>query len=245
MKKIIFLIFVIFSGSTMSNTCNNLIDALKKRDMKKAMVELLNNCSGKIEVQDEFGDSKDVEISRDMANLIRLYPDCNDAATGNSYYKLEECLKDSEIESSGLKVDKYFNTGFGKEFQNWQTKIAENHRLKKERDKNDQFEKEAIAAKEKELNDKNKKESFENGSDLLNQACSFDFLIRKNQKFINNENEVGKVSGFYNKEKLYKLGTELVTFRKLLNNTKMKYSKRMKKAISLSSCTDPFNLSDL
>lgn len=241
--KLFSLSLFIVSLNASAGNCDQFIKSLKERNMKMANVELNNNCDARsYEVEDEFGDSKHVNLQIPFINIVRHYPDCKDAFTSKNIPELKKCFTEKDINSMSEIIDAYFSTEFKKELDSWKDLLELKKKESRDAAAKDKKAKEELAAQEKVREDKVKQERLKNGTDLWEQACTMDFLIRRNKKFIDNENEIGKVSGFVNKNNLHKWGSEIVAFKKHLSRTEKDFSDRTGKVISLKDCKDPFRL---
>lgn len=243
LSKFLYLSLFLISLKASAGNCDQFIKSLKERDIKLARVELNNNCDARsYEVEDEFGDSKNINLQIAFSNVVRHYPDCKNAFISKNIPELRKCFEEKDINSMSEIIDAYFTTEFKKELDSWRDLLELKKKESRDAAAKAKKAKEELAAQEKVREDKVKQERLKNGTDLKEQACTMDFLIRRNHKFIENENEVGKVSGYVNKNKLHKWGTEIVAFKKHLSKTEKDFTDRTGKAISLKDCKDPFRL---
>lgn len=82
-----------------------------------------------------------------------------------------------------------------------------------------------------------KQEAYANSSEgLIERICACDKFIDFNQKIIEREKEIGKVSGTINKVNLNNAGIQIVDLKRIKNEALNKYKKLTKKSLSKYKC---------
>jgi hypothetical protein len=243
--RYIFLIFL-FSFNAFSN-CDETISLLKNKKIREANIEYQKNCKDRdIIVLNEFGDEKKLEDKEGAFYvLFNFYSDCLGYYESKSIKELKSCIKKYHFPDIAKFLDSNFQTNFSEEVNKWESLLNKDSAAKK-RSLVAQQEQEKKAQEESDAKKKAEEEKIYNsGEDLRQRACSFNFIIRKNQKFIDRENKIGKVSGFVDKNKLHKLGSEIVTMTEFRDSAEKEFLKRTGKKLPYNECRDPFDLDSI
>lgn len=93
-----------------------------------------------------------------------------------------------------------------------------------------------IAAKMVEQEIKEQGKELNDPQFYKDKVCEYKNLIAMAQKAIKNENEVGRISGVVDKEKLHKAGTMVRNFTELTETAKSEYKKKFGKPLGTSHC---------
>jgi len=218
------------------------IQHLQKGDFLSASIDFNRDCRNKkIEGLLISTEQKDIYLSNVISNISYCNQNYRDKVTS----EVKSCLSSFDLKDAIAFTDNLASTSFKNDYNNWDqltngakyreeaaAKVKAGELVRKK------FEDEKVEAAKKDRD-------FKSGQDLMNQACSYDFIIRRNQKFIDNEHEVGKVSGFVDKNKLHRFGSEIVAIKKYLSSTEKQYQQRLGKPFKLSGCKDPFDLNSI
>jgi hypothetical protein len=236
MKTFFILSLMSFSNLCFSEDCNRLVEALKDRNMLNAKIELNNNCNGIFEVKDDFGDAKGISLKSEISTLIRFYKACSENFKKHEIASLDFCLTNHDIENSATQLDKYLNTDFEKEIKKWTALVSESKRKRLDLIKKAKAEREALVTKEENDRKKQQEDDYKSGADLVRTGCSLQAIISRSKSVIENENEIGKISGVVNKSVLHRHGQFIVSSQNRLNEIGEEFKKRLGKPIDLSSC---------
>jgi hypothetical protein len=215
--------------------------------MREANIEYQKNCKNKdIMIENEFGDEKKIENKdRNFYIILNLFSDCAEYFENKSIKELKGCVKDYNFPDVASFFDNNFQTNFMVDVNKWKQLLDEDSAAKK-RSMLAKQEQERKAQEESDAKKKAEEEkTYNSGEDLRQRACSFNFIIRKNQKFIDRENKIGKVSGFVDKNKLHKLGSEIVTMTEFRDSAEKEFLKRTGKKLPYNECKDPFDLDSI
>lgn len=79
---------------------------------------------------------------------------------------------------------------------------------------------------------------------LIEQACACDKFIDLNQKAIDRQNEIGKISGTVNKAILNSAGSQIVDLRRIKSEVATDYKMKTKKELKNYKCHDVKNLAN-
>lgn len=245
MKKVLF-IAVVFSQAVNAD-CYKAIELINKREMRGANIEFQKNCKNReFKITNEYGDKRELKDKEFwFQKVFNHYDDCLESFKNKNVRQVRSCLNKDGLMEASTFLDSNLGSNLLVDINQWKKFVeTETDKANKTRKEKENEEK-RIAAEKKAKEDKERKEYVDSGQNLIDQGCSLDFLSRRNEKFIERENEVGKVSGYVDKNKLHRWGSELVAFKKQLGKLQKEYTEKFGKPMSLGGCKDPFNLDQI
>lgn len=225
--------FVIFISVDSFADCSKTFDFIRKRDFLGANMIFRGDCQNqKIKNSNLDINDRDIKISTVISNM----DDCNKHYKDKNISEVKSCLYSFELKPAIELVDSLAKTKLIEDYKKWDM-LVNGKKYKAEADRKAKEESEKLRLTQEESDRKKKKEEdFKSGADLVSAGCSVKAIISRSKSIIDNENEVGKISGVVNKSVLYQQGQVIVASQNRLKEISDEFQQRLGRPIDLSTC---------